>query len=450
MVEVRLFSRGVFSLSVVFLIVIIMIVVFYSAMYVSLLTLILSVLALTIAALSYTYRISPSLTVRLETLIAPATYLYPLINYGGVDPLFPGEQYLELILVNGGPGVAKNITWFLEIIGYKEREEALSGGIPVLESRGKVTVQGYLKIDHKIRAGIAYRYKSEHNLPPDIDLSNEQIKDVQRELNRVKKYIVHLCYGTTLSGKKTGVTLSFNEDGRYINQEMEKCVFPDDRQNMQLSSVAGLPKAVRAIVLAEGVFNVFAASAFVFIGFFREVPHYFGWIATVVAFLNYALAPVLFSVYSTAGLKWWVRRVEFLAKNGDSAILRNGMFVFFMLLGALGIAIGLSNIAVGLEGFEFNSLEIDKYLIVLLFAIISPGIGMKTGLSSRRTSKSGSDSIILPVSISLFAILLDMFSVVMYAVRALSGTLFYIAILALLLSIILMSDLISSALRFRP
>jgi hypothetical protein len=410
----------------------------------------LSVSALTIAALSYTYRISPSLSVRFETRIAPDTYLAPLINYGGVDPLFPLQEYLDLILVNGGPGVAKDITWFLEIIGYKEKEEALSGGIPVLESLGNITIQGYLKIDHKIREEIANRYKSDHNITPEIDLSNEQLKDVLRELNRVKKYIVHLRYGTTLSGKKTEITLSFNEEGGYINQEMRECVIPYDRQNTQLSAVAGLPKAVRAIVLAEGVFNAFVASAFVFIGLYRDIPHYFGWIATVVAILNYALAPVLFSVYSTTGLKWWVRRLAFLAKNGESAILRNGIFVFFTLLGALGIAIGLSNIAVGLEGFEFNSLEIDEYVIVLLFAIISAGIGMKTGLSPQIMSKRGPDSIILAVSISLFGILLDMFSVVMYAVRALSGSLFYITILALLLSIFLVSDLISSALRFRP
>ena len=136
--------------------------------------------------------------------------------------LWQNEQYLDLIVVNGGPGVATNVNWCVEIIGYKENELALVGTIPVLEPQGKVNVQGYLKIKHDNRDRIMKAYKSEKNISP-IDLSNEQIKEVEEKSNSIEKYRVKLCIKSFFLHRRKCFVLLFNEDGRYINRRSDRC-----------------------------------------------------------------------------------------------------------------------------------------------------------------------------------------------------------------------------------
>lgn len=177
----------------------------------------ISIFALIFSVLSYTYRISPSLSARLETQVLSGSD--PRLNYGGEDPLTPGEEYLDLIIVNGGPGVAKKVTWRVEICGYLEKDQALSGTIPVLEPIGKVNVQGYLKVYHHNRKKIRDDFRTSHKYPPEEKLSNEDVKEIEKRTRKIEKYRIHLSHQDFFNNTRGEYILIFNEEGGFIGQE---------------------------------------------------------------------------------------------------------------------------------------------------------------------------------------------------------------------------------------
>lgn len=193
-------------------------------------TLVLSMVAIIFTILSFVHRTSPSLTARMDTKLVPnagsstaileggPTITTPShLNYGGQDPLFPGEQYLDLIVFNGGPGTATDVTWKLSVNGYMSGQY-LKGIITVLEPRAGVNVQGYLKIYHENRKTITKQYRKDQRISPVAVLRNEQVKEILDRTKKVEKYGVTLCYRSFLGVRRT-INISFNETGEYIGTE---------------------------------------------------------------------------------------------------------------------------------------------------------------------------------------------------------------------------------------
>lgn len=112
----------------------------------------------------------------------PATFAMEVTNNGGDDSLFRGQPYLDLILINGGPGVAKGVICRLGIIGYKENESGLSGAIPMLESQGKANVVRFLKKYDANKEKIENSFRKEININPEDELSKLQKSRFSEEL----------------------------------------------------------------------------------------------------------------------------------------------------------------------------------------------------------------------------------------------------------------------------
>ena len=183
--------------------------------YFSAASFVISVFALLFSALSFAYRVSPSLAARFET--KPYTDVNPSVNYGGSDPLTRGEEYLDLVIANGGPGIAMDVEWVLEIEGYREGDNALKGAIPVLQANGSPVVQGLLKVYHENRSHTRNAYRESHHIPNEEDLSNEDVKAIEETVWKIRKYTVRLSYRGFLGQQVNAPSISFNEEGGYIS-----------------------------------------------------------------------------------------------------------------------------------------------------------------------------------------------------------------------------------------
>lgn len=446
----RSLTMAIILIVIVALFVALIVVILNTSNYEYVISLAVSLFAFVFAALSYFYRTSPSISSRFDTQVVssirasnPAT-LGTQLNYGGTEPLLPGEGYLDLIIINGGPGVAREVMWCLEIIGYMENESALNGAISVLESQGKMNVQGFLKIYHVNRDRIVDQYKKDHNIHGEVKLLNEQVKEVQGKSNSIEKYCVHLSYKSFLTSKRRWFRLSFNEDGGYIKQEICKCDLRKQTEGIQDPLLAYISRISRTSILAEGISNVMIAAITVIIGLYYAVPHYFGWIAISVIILNFILGGVLLSAYPSEGLNRWVRVVRKFAKKREWMRHQSSTFVFMLLLGSFGIAVALSNISVGLERFEFTKPDIIRLIIVMILAIVTIGLGLMSSSTPKRNDSKELTPVGFILNVTLIlGIIIGLFSLVLYAVRLLSEPTFYITVTALLVSIFLGSDTIS-------
>lgn len=421
------------------------------------LSLLISIGAFIFTALSFAYRVSPSMSARMDTQRVPfldtrepATFAMEVTNNGGDDKLLRGQQYLDLILINGGPGVARDVTWRLEIIGYKENESGLTGALPILESEGKANVIGLLKKYDANKEKIENSFKKEQKLESKDDLSDEQEKDIFKRSRIIEKYRLHLCYKSSFTSRKSGFELSFNEDGGFIKQAICKCSSWKKNDKIPDSPFEDTSRIARSPLMAESASNFVVAIATVVLGLYYNIPHYFGWVAILVIILNFVLGGVLLSAYPNKGLEWWVSGVRKVAKKSDWIRHQSSEFVFFILLGSFGIAVGLSNLSAGLERFEFTKSELLSLIDVVAFAVVAIGLGLLTSSLPKRNSKQLTPIGFLVNVALLLAIITSLFSAVLYVVRALSGPLFYVTVIALLVCIFLGSDALSREFPRKP
>jgi len=183
---------------------------------------IISIGALLLSLLAYVYRITPSLSAKFDTEVSKGK----LINYGGENPLFAGEPYLDLFLINFGPGIATDITWELSIVGYDSKKFPLTGQLSFLQPSVPINVQGLLKIETKHKENVQKEWERAH---PKESLENDQesLKEIEHKIKNIPKYVLNLEYSSlVLLGKdrvgKRGITMLFNEEGRFISAKRYK------------------------------------------------------------------------------------------------------------------------------------------------------------------------------------------------------------------------------------
>lgn len=140
----------------------------------------------------------------------------PGINFGGPDSLTNAEEYFDLVIFNGGPGIAKEVTWKLEILGYKSGEDSLNGVLPILEPNGNPTVIGYLKKYHKNRSDERDNYRIEKHYSKERELSNEDVKEIIGRSKKIDKYKVYIAHKRIFSNSNDEIVLAFNEDGDFL------------------------------------------------------------------------------------------------------------------------------------------------------------------------------------------------------------------------------------------
>lgn len=398
----------------------------------------ISIIALVMSVLTYFYRTSPSLAVRFDKQIFQAGALMTL-NYGGKDPLGPGEAYLDMVLLNGGPGVARNLKWEIEIRGFAEGEDGLKGELPILEPYGKVVVQSYLKIYHDNLSRARDSFKQKNSIPQGADLTNEQLGVVVQESVLIEKYLIHISYQSFLTNKSNLITLSFNENGGYIikKEDGQTSGVSDTERIPDLSAISRLP------ILLVGASNLGIAIMTIIGGIYSNAPFFFGWLAKLVIFLNAILGIALLSAYPNKGLKRWVNMVRKCAK-AEWIRHESSTFVFMLLLGSIGIAVGLSNITVGLARFDYTWTELLKLVGVVILSIMAIALGfLSSNLPKKSITKETTNTGFFIKSALLTSIIISAFALVLYEARVFLGPMFYITIVALLVSLFLGSDALS-------
>lgn len=133
-----------------------------SEYFFQLLSALLSLLLFMTAYLSYKNRISSTLSAYFRTMVMPSEKWK--IDVTG--SIFPGENYLDLIITNGGPGIAKNVCWYLHQKNSKgEFAEVGSGELPYSYIGRDTNVRGYIKIYNEDRFEQKYRVTLTYNAP---------------------------------------------------------------------------------------------------------------------------------------------------------------------------------------------------------------------------------------------------------------------------------------------
>ena len=183
---------------------------------------IISTIALLLSLLAYVYRITPSLSAYFETKVNKILS----INYGGNTPLFAGELYLDLFLINYGVGIAKDIKWQLTIEGYESTNFPLTGQLSFLQPNVPTNVQRFLKIETKNRSKAEEEWKKNH---PEASLENDQesLKEIVHKKKNIPKYVLNLEYSALLPFcmskiRKKRITLQFDEEGSFVSAKMTK------------------------------------------------------------------------------------------------------------------------------------------------------------------------------------------------------------------------------------
>lgn len=401
----------------------------------------ISVIALATSVLTYFYRTSPSLAVRFDKQVFQDGKSMTL-NYGGKDPLGPGESYLDMVILNGGPGVARNVKWQLEIRGFAEGDDGLRGELPVLEPSGKVAVQGFLKIYHDNLRLTRDNFREKNKIPEGTDLTNEQLRTITQESRSMEKYRLNISYHSFLIHTSNQRIFSFNEDGSYIGHLLGGQT-NGARELDQPSSVPVLSTISRLPMLLVGGSNEVIAILTLVLGVYYHIAFFFGWLADLIIVLNAALGVILLTAYPDRGLKCWVNIVRKLAKS-EWIRHESSTFVFMLLLGSISIAVGLSNITVGLAGFDYTWPELLRLVVVVLLSVMAIALGfLSSNLPKRNETRETTNAGFFIKSALLVSIIISAFGLVLYEARVLLGPVFYVTIAALLVSLFLGSDALS-------
>ncbi|MHB8361793.1 MAG: hypothetical protein ACYDAO_05700 [Thermoplasmataceae archaeon] len=71
--------------------------------------------------------------------------------------ILPSENYLDLLITNGGPGIANNVCWWLLKINENNSETMVGyGQLPYTYVSRDVNVRGYIKIEPENRFDVKY------------------------------------------------------------------------------------------------------------------------------------------------------------------------------------------------------------------------------------------------------------------------------------------------------
>jgi hypothetical protein len=150
------------------------------------LSLVLSMLLFLTAYLSYKNYTLTTLSAYMKTVIMPQNEWK--MDITGL--IYPGEQYLDIMVTNGGPGIAKDLKWHLHI--NSSFQEFIN---PVSEDK------------------IPYCY-----IGRDINLrSNNKIYSNSDRYDT--KYILHIEYRGHMTRKKKKITFKFNGFGDLLSYD---------------------------------------------------------------------------------------------------------------------------------------------------------------------------------------------------------------------------------------
>ena len=114
---------------------------FISTYFFQILGFFLSLALLFITWFQYRFAASATLSAHFKSQIMPVDMWH--LSYTGL--VYPGEEYLDLILSNSGPGVAKSIQWELYTIEKQNEELVTKRTLPYLGSDKQINVEGYIK-----------------------------------------------------------------------------------------------------------------------------------------------------------------------------------------------------------------------------------------------------------------------------------------------------------------
>ncbi len=164
------------------------ILIFIKNYFFQILSLVLSALLFLTAYLSYKNYTLTTLSAYMRTMVMPSG-VWKIDVTGSI---FPGERYLDLIITNGGPGIAKNVCWYLYEKSSEGSQRSVANGMLPYSYVGRdANVRGYIKI------------------------YDEDVFDT--------KYIVSLTHSGPLTKKRREISLEFNSFGDLLVAKNHKC-----------------------------------------------------------------------------------------------------------------------------------------------------------------------------------------------------------------------------------
>lgn len=159
---------------------------FVSTYFFQILGFFLSLALLFITWSQYRFAASATLSAHFNSQVMPVDRWH--LSYTGL--VYPGEEYLDLILSNSGPGVAKSIHWELYTIENQIEELVTRRVLLYLGSDKQINVEGFIK---KMQLG------------PDDE----------------KKYFVKVHYKTLWGLRDRLVIIYFNSKGSLVQWKVK-------------------------------------------------------------------------------------------------------------------------------------------------------------------------------------------------------------------------------------
>lgn len=111
----------------------------YVALAVTVLGIFLTVMNVLIANTSAVFPV-------LATKVLDTDYSYPN-NELGLDIILKGKEYLDLVIMNSGPGTAKDVKWK---IFRSDTKGSDSNKVPFIGHNGQVSVRGFIGKEHMV------------------------------------------------------------------------------------------------------------------------------------------------------------------------------------------------------------------------------------------------------------------------------------------------------------
>ena len=174
-----------------------------------------------------------------------------------------------------------------------------------------------------------------------------------------------------------------------------------------------------------------------------SIPHFFGWYAEVEIVLSTILGVVVISASFQKGFSWWL--------NGISKRVRSewiskpqSIVSFLIVLGSFGIAVSIANLVVGYVGKEYTKMELLQLTLVVLASFLFIALGLYSGHKRSLVAalaKKGWELLI--ESVLLVSIVISVLSIILFYIRVLTTSIFWVTIIALWLSVYASSDTIS-------
>lgn len=254
-------------------------------------------------------------------------------------------------------------------------------------------------------------------------------------------------YGSNVKSyeKEIEIELTKEHNVRFTNSvkqlEKDKPTSENRQLNPKMSSNAKYALAFLGDV------NILVSILTILFGLYYQIHHYFGWIAELVIVIELSLGIILFSASTNKGFAAYASFVNSrrIAQKRNWLKHPSSTYVFMLLIGSIGISVGLSNISVGIEHFEYTKPEIETLVLTVFLSIATMGLGFYTS-GSRKSDNSDANSVIgfsLKEVVLVVGITISLFSLILYVVKVLYGPVFFVTILALLISIYLSSDTLS-------